>query len=177
MRLWALVYLAAVAAGACGGSSGGELTLQEYFTEFLALSEVKNETIFGLPEPRINDDDALEDSEREGLLDYFNAEIQTVRDFRDGIDGLQPPSELRGAHDEFVTGFSALVEYWESLVPLLENASTFPEAEELGQSAFIGQEADSIFARIRAACDTVQQVADANEVEADLTCEQWPVEA
>lgn len=166
--LGALV-LAIAFAGACGG--GGEtLSLEQYFTELERLSgDLRDRG--GEVEDEFNDQlasVASVDDAKEVLGPALAAYEDVARDFVDGLDGLNPPSEAEDLHgqirDIYEEGADALVDLGEEI----DSIETESELITLGND--VATQFDDLGTRSDDVCFELQGLADGNAIDVDLRC-------
>ena len=169
LRLFALFLIAAALlalVAACGGGGGEELTLEEYFRRIQALSDEADERFEPLVEA-LNQEFDSEAEQIEATRDFFNADIPILRDFGDALDDLDPPAEVEDPHEEAVAGMAELVEFLQDFTDQFTDVESTSELEELLDAP----ELEAASGRFDQACFDLQDIADVNDIDADLECE------
>ncbi len=159
--LIAAALLALVAA--CGGGGGQELTLEEYFEQVEALDEELDERAEAL---EFTEEFASEEEDALAFQDYFAAVIPILAEFVDAIDDLGPPAEIEDAHEEVVDSGRDFVADAEELTNELADVGSSSELEEV----FDDPEYEAASDRFLQACFALQDIADANGIDVELTC-------
>jgi hypothetical protein len=156
----ALVAFGAVA-GACT-SSGGALTLEEYFQE---LDDLDNQTTenFDAIDTELGDDPSLEQ-----VQDAFPRYLDIFNDFIGDLEDLNPPDEVQDAHDEAVEAGQA---FREELSTFVDQAADAETLEELFASAE-NEAFDTADQRFTDACLALEGIAGDNSITVDLDCEE-----
>jgi hypothetical protein len=150
-----------------GDGNGGALTLDEYFEEAGALNDAFSEQGDELD---VDMEEALAALEDEGeILDLFDQsfsdQLDNVRDFVNGLADLDPPAEVKDAHDEAVEAFRDFTDLLEDYLDDLGDAESFTDFEVLDDTAL--NEANELVA---AACLAVEEIAADNGIDVDLDC-------
>ncbi len=151
---------------ACGGG-GEELGLDEYFQR---LEDVKEEA--DARGAALEEGGSLESAGHvEAFQEYFDEFEAIYEGVVNGVKDIDPPSEARNAHDEFVVALE------EAQKALREFADRVGEAESFSDlEALIGAVAEPGFEAalegVEDACRELQEVADENDIEIDLECEE-----
>ncbi len=157
--------LAACGGGDGGGGDGDELSLDEYFQQLEDVKETydaRGEAIDQEAETLGDDVGAFKDYFGD-LQDVFGDALNDVRD-------LDPPGEVQDAHDDFVAALTAAQAEMDDIgdqiadvESLSELMATFaemdtPESEASGEN-------------IEEACRDLQEIADENDIDIDLDCQ------
>ena len=169
LRLSALFLIAAsllALVAACGGGGGEELTLEEYFRRIQALSDEVDERFDPLVEA-LNQEFDSEAEQIEATRVFFNADMPILRDFEDGLDDLDPPAEVEGAHQEFVAANTELVDTLQDVTDRMADVASTSELQELLDAP----ELEAATTRFDNACFSLEDIADANGIAFDLECE------
>lgn len=169
VRSAALLLVTAVLTGACGSDSD-PLTLEEYFAEFEAIDAEVDAQFEALFADFPDGEDAFAD---EANLEFFKELTvdfpRIAGDLVDRLKDLDPPSEVAAAHDELIDAGDALVAAFE------EGAEQLAEAESMAEWEALSNEIDPTVsvpeAAFDAACLTVLDIARANDIHADVTCD------
>ena len=158
--------LAACGGGDGGGGDGGELSLDEYFQQ---LEDIK-ETYDARGEALDQEAETLEEDVG-AFQDYFGDLRDIFDDALDDVKGLNPAAEARDAHDEFVAALTAaqveLGDFGDQIADVetvSELMATFAELDTPGFEA-TGE-------NIEKACRDLQAIADENDIDVDLDCEE-----
>ncbi|HLB62680.1 MAG TPA: hypothetical protein VJN50_08130 [Actinomycetota bacterium] len=162
-RVLAAVLALAIAAPACGG-----ITVEEYFAElqrfrvdFKARGDELTATMQSDVQAATSEDAAIE------LLRAFFQDLSTVLgDAIDDLSSLDPPSEVKDAHDQYV---ATLEKTQDEIDGILEDFDQLTP-EEIG-NVFASPEFTDIQSQAQEACRSLQAVADDNAIEIDLECE------
>ncbi len=142
------------------------LTLEEYFREVEALSNGADERFEPLVEA-LNQEFDSEAEQIEATRDFFNADIPILRDFGDALDDFDPPAEVEDPHEEAVAGIAELVEFLQDFTDRFADVESTSDLEELLDAPELEAASD----RFDQACFDLQDIADANSIDVDLTCE------
>ena len=166
-RLSVFLFVAAVALlvaafAACDGDGG--LTLEEYFQQLETLDQDAEAGIEALGFP---EEFASEEERVLAIQDFFAASVPIIANFVDAIDDLDPPTEAEDAHNEAVDAGRDFVIEAEDLTNELADVESSSELEEV----FDAPEYDAASDRFDQACFDLQDIADANSIDVDLTCE------
>lgn len=163
-----LLALASVAA-ACGG--GGAIdpqdrqALEEYFQEVKAKSdeaEEKNQALVdGVPL-----EFATEAEEIDATRRYVEGLAAIVTDFVAALEAIEPPPQVREAHEETVGAAEDWAGLLEDLGQQIQGVETVAELDKLFNDPAAGN-ANERFGR---GCQKLQEIADANEIAVDLGC-------
>ncbi len=165
LRLFALFLIAAALlalVAACDGDDG--LTLEEYFQELETLDQDAEAGIEALEFP---EEFASEAEQIEAFQDFFAAIIPILAEFVDAIDDLDPPAEVEDAHEEAVDSGREFVTDAEELTNELADVGSASELEEV----FDDPEYEAASDRFDQACFALQDIAEANGIDVDLTCD------
>jgi len=160
-----LLALGALAA-ACGGGGEG-LSLQEYFQQFDAIQKDAEARFEALATP---DPQATREEIAAVFLAFIKEAVAINGDTRDALADLDPPAEVKDAHNEFVGALGEAVEVTQGLSARIPDALSLAEAEALFSELFAEPEAAAAFQRFSDACLALQDVADQNNIAVDLAC-------
>ncbi len=155
-----LVALGTIAA-ACDDDDG--LTLEEYFQQVEALDEELDERVEALDFP---EEFASEEEDALAFKDFFAAVVPILAELVDAIDDLDPPAEVEDAHNETVDSGREFVADADELTNELADVGSSSELEEL----FDDPEYVAASDRFDQACFALQDIADANGIDVELTC-------
>ena len=163
LSLTVLLLAVGTLAGACDGDDG--LTLEEYFQQVETLDEELDERVEAL---EFTEEFASEEEDTLAFQGYFAAGVPILAEFVDALDDLDPPAEIEDAHEEVVdSGRDFVTEYEELVNELLADAGP---SSALSLRAFDNPEYEAASDRFLHACFALQDIADANGIEVDLTC-------
>jgi hypothetical protein len=158
---------AALIAIACRG--GGGLSLEEYFR---SIDGIGDEATLRFGE-RAVEPPAADASEQE-LAEYARATLREsaaiLREARDSFDKLDPPSEVRKPHEQFV---DALTTTMEAVDEIAEGLPDTLSAEELAalDTDLDTPEINEAGDQLNEACRVLQAIADSNKIDVDLRCQ------
>ena len=167
----ALAAFGALAA-ACGDGDGESLTLEEYFARFEAIDADVDQQVEALfaDFPDVSDEEFFSNEENLPLLkSIFAGFPRILGDALDELDGLDPPSEVEDAHNEFLEAGRGLLAAFESAASDVEDVETIAEAQEIGESA--DAEVAPAEQRFDEACLALVDVGAANGLVVDVDCE------
>ena len=162
------ILLAAMAAlaAACGGS-GETLTLEEYFQRLDELDNQADER-----GQAIEDEFPQAFEEPKPTQEFINSLAALVGDFVDSLEQIDPPAQVEDAHNEAAAAGTEFAQILEEAAPQLEGVESASELEETLGDLFAE---DSEFAaadeRFTNSCVALQQIADDNDIDADLECD------
>ncbi|MDO8614880.1 MAG: hypothetical protein Q7T33_03965 [Dehalococcoidia bacterium] len=152
-------------------SDGGGTSLDEYFQSLDAIFEEADQQIDDLQQEL---DDAIAisgnvDDQLQALDDFLAASIETTENAIDGITALEAPSDAADSEARFVFAARDTVLAADELRDQLRDVTTQDELDSLvadfdATFTAITNEAD-------AACADLQDLADGNNVDVDLNCE------
>ena len=157
----------ATLAAACG-DDGETLTLEEYFQRLDAVDNEADER-----------GQALEDEfpqafeEPKPTQEFINSLTALVRDFVDSLEQIDPPAQVEDAHNDAAAAGTDFAQVLEEAAPQIEGVESASELEEMLGDLFAE---DSEFAaadeQFTNSCVALQQIADDNEIDVDLECEE-----
>ena len=164
LLLGAILLVLGTAAAACDGDGG--LSLEEYFQQLEAVTadaDAAGDLVFAdFPE-----EFASEEEQVLAFQDFYAAFVPIIADFLDAIDDLDPPAEAEDAHNEAVDAGRDFVTDLEDLTNELADVGSSSELEEVLDDP----ELDAASDRFDQARFALQDIADANSIEVDLTCQ------
>ncbi len=146
-------------ATACGGSDG-ESSLENYLQDVEKLSDD-----LGKDGSAIEDDIDFEDPD--SIRDGFGKFRDAADDFVRKIDGWDPPAEAQDAHEAVVDAGRETVSAIEEFIDDLEGVDSAEELASLSDAG-LGEASE----RFVAACVRLQEVADDNEIDVALQCDE-----
>jgi hypothetical protein len=172
--LLVLSAVVAVAAIACNdGSSSSELesyllTLEELDTEFEEAAAER--------EAQLNEAFAAAETDEE-VVDVYRQSFVSFQDVVEGfirdLEGLDPPEEAEAIHEQAVSSGNDVLVVLDELATSGQDVQSVEEAETLASDML----ADEAFAQFDEACIELQALADENDVEISLNCQEAPEEA
>ena len=172
LRLLALTFSAALllafaaTAVACGDDS---LTLEEYFQQLEALTATAEERGAEFQDAFDAQVDAVA-SEEEWLAvleDAFTKSQLIFTTFADGLTELNPPAVVEELHNEFVDVSAELLASLEEVLNELDLDSVANLFDGLLEESGANQAGE----RFDKTCAALQDIADENEIDVDLDCE------
>ena len=165
-RLLALFLFGALltaSAAACGG--GGAMSLEDYFKEL--------DTIFGDIDAEFTD---LEDGYPDLFVDpdetreYVDKAIPLVEGAVGDVRDLSPHEDAEDAHKEFLDAAEDVVEAYNTLAEELNDVESEEEIDVVLTE--LDAEMSPVFQRFEDACFGLQGIADDNDLDVDLDCEE-----
>ena len=162
----ALALLVAAFAAACG--DGDELTLEEYFQRIEALEDDLNaeEEELLAEIATVSTVAATEEEELEILKEFMAVLIPLARSYVEGLERIDPPSEVEDVHNEAV---ALQVEARETIEDLNERVQRIESADELEEFEFELETADFLDRRDQN-CFALEAIAEENGIFVDLGC-------
>ena len=167
LALIAVLFLAFVAACSDDGGGGEDsLTLEEYFQQ---LSEAKHELGAGLRDatPQNAGTTLSEEQQLQALADSFTEGIPFVEHYLAEIEMLRPPKAVIVEHNQIVEETSLFLAVMHGVSEKIGALETVDELEPLFERERYSEAAF----RVRDACIQLQLVADKNEIDVALNCE------
>jgi hypothetical protein len=150
----------------CGGGRS-PATAESYFRDLVAANNV----ILGpaqTEESRLND--AVQtgaDGEVISAYQQFFAEaIPLTRSYYESLQKLNPPADIRAAHEEYTNSVGDLIGLYESISGRLQNAVTRAEFD----AAMPQDRLQEAILRGNRACHQLQDLADQRGIAVDLLC-------
>jgi hypothetical protein len=160
----------AVLAGTMACSSGGGLSLEEYFAQVEQLSD-EMQTAGDDAQNELDEQLATAESTEEliELLDQFlTTALAVAGDFSDSMSDIDPPSEVSDLHQQTIDSFDEGITALEEVQGDLQDVETEAELQEF--STDVGQRFDELDAETEETCNGLQEIADENEIDVDLQC-------
>jgi hypothetical protein len=150
---------------------GEELTLEEYFTAIDGIFEAADSAT---DEAQTDLDAALAAEQPladqiEAIQDYLATELEVFSDAIGRLDVMNPPDELEADHDDFLQAVMDATGAASGLQFALQDVETEEEATELIDN--FEATVTEATGRSDQACFNLQAVADANNIDVDLDCE------
>jgi hypothetical protein len=169
LRLFAPLLVAALLAfgavlAACG-DNGGELTLEDYFQQFNAITDDVTAQF-----------EAVEDEfpglyqERAATRDAFDKMDVIFEEGLGQLDGLNPPDEVKQSHKGFRDGVAAQQRVFQEAADEIADIESVSELGQVLQAR--GADLEATSTQINASCLALQKTADDNDIDVDLECEQ-----
>jgi hypothetical protein len=164
----ALVAMAATAVGCGGGDGDTGVTSEEYFRQVEALvGDVDQQSAALESQWQEKLASANSDQERLELVrDFYYNLFSLSDDFRDGLADIEPPEEVKEAHEALVELAAEFSSAWSAISDGVKNAAS---EDELGailnddQFTAVGQ-------RFEQGCVELQRIADDGGIDVDLKC-------
>ncbi|KKK64147.1 hypothetical protein LCGC14_2987140 [marine sediment metagenome] len=163
--LLALLGTALLIAAAAGCNGDGELTLEAYFQEVDSIFKQGDERL----EPQVealNQEFSSEDEQVRAIRDFWNANLPNFRDSVDALEVINAPPEVAKEHNKFIEVSTELEESFLDISERLEDVESIFEVNELLNDPGLNEASD----RSDEACLTLQDIADANNIEVNLEC-------
>jgi CHASE3 domain sensor protein len=166
------VALLGLALGAAACDSGDdsrnprrdELTLGDYLSE---IEDLQNDAQSRFDELDLDlDPSASVDESKERFSEFFDELRAVIEDFVEGLQDLEPPEEAEELHADAVEASNDFLDALDESIEQIEDLDSL--ADLLGLEA---PEFDEATERFDQVCAELQQLADDNEIEADLGCE------
>lgn len=160
-----------LAATACDGDGGGDaLTLEEYFARFEEIDQNVDAEIEALFADFPEDDAGFfEDEENLPLVqELFAGFPRVLGDALDELRGVNPPSEVEEAHDEFLEAGDELLAVFEDVSGQAQDAETMAEIDTINTEGSV--EIDPLQATFDSACLDIVDVATENDISIDVSC-------
>ena len=161
------VFILALGTLSAACSSDDELTLEEFFEQGRAISddfEVQLDEVY----EELPDDGQVTDENLEAEKAAYGEFAKVYDELFDELASLNPPPEAEDAFDELLTAGREIAEYLEEFAGRVEEVESF---DELGQLLEEGEaESDALQEAYTAACRSLQDIANANDVVADIGC-------
>jgi uncharacterized phage infection (PIP) family protein YhgE len=177
LTLLALLPITIVLFAGCSDDDGngeptnsGELTVEEYFGEIEAVFQEASAATDELNDGLDEDLSSAKDfgGQLEALQTFLSGAATVFDDAVETMESIQAPVEVEQPHNDFTEGTKELAAATQGLSEDLDEAEDEAEAAELLQE-FEGEAAEPLFA-IDEACADLQDIADDNDIEADLKC-------
>lgn len=165
-----IVSMLLVAGGACGGG-GSELSLEDYFQQMGAIAQELDKNTSDLAQKYDEDVNAAADEEEALRLtaQFFEDGAKETRAALDKVKKLNPPSQARDEHKEFVAAGEALVALFPDVIQRARDAKSAEDIQALADD-LNGPPFSDASNRSDEACFALQKIADDNNIDVDLTC-------
>ncbi len=165
----ALLFGVGTITAACGGGEA-ELTLDEYFQKLETVSDDLEQRGEALG-TELEEDIDLETGELpsiETLRRLLSEGVSASQDALDETERLDPPPDVKSAHNEFVEAARGRVEFIESVVDEVVESESVSDLLEIFTQVSLGSEQET---RFEDACRALEQIAVDNGIQADLNCQ------
>ncbi len=165
----ALLLAFGAIAAACGDDgNGGELTREEYFERLETHGQDYDDAGNALDEEMEGkfDPAASEDEQVEVFRDFLDEALPLVSDFVNDLDDLDPPAAAADAHNDAVDAGQDLVEMFENVIVVAEDADSFADVAALLEAPGFTEASDTF----TNACLALEGVAAENDIDIDLRC-------
>lgn len=139
--------------------------LEEYFAGLRAIIDDNGEQAAALNEMY---PDAFEDPQE--TADWYAGFLALFEDVRDQIADVDPPEALEDEHEDFVGSTEAIPGLIETVQEALEDIETLEQMDDFFAEDEDYFALDAAFADFGAACQALQDIADAEGVDVDLDC-------
>ena len=162
----ALLAMGAVAQGCSGTKS---LSAEEYFAKLKSISDEAAEKESALQPSEEEAANFTGETEKDFAIEFLDSEATIIEDAFTQIEDLNPPDDIKDAHDEFVRTGKERAETFRDFADQAGDIAAETEAidEFFNTKVFV----QSTFAPADEACSALQEIADAKEIDADLSCE------
>lgn len=176
MKRWILIMgavlllgLGALGAG-CGDGGSGTISLDEYFQKIDEVQE-NNDATFATQEASV--DEPSEDASGEELATSFRDSVTssaaTLRDSGAAADDIEPPDEVADAHADVVVAINDAADALDGIADSIPDTLTLAELADA--TFFDSEDLNAAFASLATACNTLEDIAAANDITVDLACE------
>jgi hypothetical protein len=170
LRIAALTIFAtavlAVGLSACSsGGGGGAMTQDQYFQEVIALDATIDQQFESVEASLGDAADGDEGEQADALRSFMRGTADVIAAWVDGLDDIEPPSEIREVHEVYVETGRAFENYWAGVIEGTGGLST----EEL-LAEFDRIDGEETAHRWVEACVDLQQRADEADVGLELDC-------
>lgn len=165
------IALAALAGAACGGGGGSELSLEEYFKQMEAIAQDLDQRSNDLSE-RYDQDVNNAASEEEALkltVQFFEDGAAETRSAVAKAEKLNPPPAVKAEHQEFLAAARGIVDLFDGIIERARQAESVEDIQALSDDLDNPPYSDAS-SRADEACFALQDVADKNNIDVDLTC-------
>ena len=167
LALIALLLLAfGASVAACGEDS---LTLEEYFQQLEALSDVSGERFVEIRDAY--DAELAAAAPEEDVLAAYETLLANTQSifttFAEGLSDLNPPAVVEELHNEYADRSAELTSSTEQVLSKFGNLDSVAEVEGLLKESGANQAGD----RFYETCTALQDIAAENEIDVDLDCD------
>ena len=160
-----MLLLLGTIAAAC--SSDDEITLEEFYEQRQAIADEYrpqfDEALESFP-----DDGEETDENLQAEKAYYSEVAALWDDVFDELETLNPPSEVEDEFDEFLAAGRDNGEFSDEFADSVDGVESYTELAELYDE--IEAETEALNESYRASCQSLQEVADANSIVADIGC-------
>ena len=169
LALIALLLLAFGAGAVACDDDSEALALEEYFQQLETLIDETNERSDELEEAFAQVDAASlsEAQQLQALADFLAEGVLLIEDSLAEIGKLRPPEAVVAEHNENVEATTLFIAAMSGVSEGIETMGTMDELVPLFEDEGVSQAAD----RVVDACLQLQAVADKNEIDVDLNCD------
>jgi hypothetical protein len=147
---------------ACGGDSG-PMSAAAYFERLNELDDARASALADLN----NDLEALSPDDVEGAMDILDRQTDARETFVDGLDGLEPPDDVRALHEEALRSHREEAEAYRAFLAGAEDAASLGDLLALLPDF----DADAV-GDAQASCRALEQYAATAAITVDLACGQ-----
>lgn len=156
---------------AIGCKGEDSLSLDDYLQRVEDLGE-EQERKDGEIEPPSFDDYDDERDYLDAVTDERRERAAVLEDSVDELERLSSPAESEDAHDRYVESLSHVLSAFDELIQALEESTSIDEANEVIDDLNAeGSELSNAIADGNEACRDLQDLADDNDVDVDLACQ------
>ena len=166
VRAAALLLATSVLSGACSSDSD-PLTLEEYFAELEAI-DADADSEFEAMFANFPEDPFADEADLEVFKDVVVGFPRIVGDLVDGVNALDPPSEVEDAHQALVDAGEDIIVAFDEGVKAINEAETMAEVETVMEQ--LDPTIDGAQGVFDAACFTVVDIGIANDIHVSVTC-------
>ncbi len=166
VRFLVVAGLALAVAGlamGCSDDGGGELSIEDYFEKLEALDDEQQAASDELDKEL---DDLGDDVSTDAFADTFEKQVKLLETFADDVDDLDPPAEVKDAHDRVVSGLRGARDQFDTIIETIRDADSVDEAfNSLDDAAF------SEIEKATEACRELETIAADHNIEVDFDCD------
>ena len=180
MKRWILIMgavlllgLGALGAG-CGLSGGSDaISLEEYFQKIDEVQE-NNDATFATQEAEAGEPsaDATGEELAQFLRDSVTSSAATLRASGAAADDIEPPDEVADAHADVVAAINDAADALDVIADSLPDTLTLAGLEDPEAPFFASEELNAAFDSLATACNTLEDIAAANDITVDLACDE-----
>ena len=174
MALVALLLILGSIATACDGGDGGGggLTLEEYFRRVDSLGESSDDDRdkWLAEYEEATDEAETEEEFLEAFREFFGRYIELTAGLVADLESIDPPSEVKDAHEELVAAEAEAVDLLEELNERAQRAESVFDVEDVITEFELT--ASHFSDRYEPECLALQAIADNSSIDIDLDCEE-----
>jgi len=166
-----LLGLGALGAG-CGLSGGSDaISLDEYFQKIDEVQE-NNDATFATQEASAEEPsaDATGEELAQFLRDSVTASAATLHDSGAAAGDIEPPDEVADAHADVVAAINDAADALDGIADSIPDSLTLAELEQ--GTFFDSEDLNAAFDSLATACNTLEEIATANNITVDLACDE-----